>query len=151
VVSAGLVTWWYMTFSRLMHQLEGHNIPGYWRWDTKDEIRLNLHDATNQNYPVTSFASFVFVQLTLSTTGITRRRDTAGRRSCRSSRGWSPASHREGSGSRPQSSHLGFVVDKAELRQVFYEYFGYPSQSFIRPITPQLSVSIIQAWYNRPQ
>jgi hypothetical protein len=28
--------------------------------------------------------------------------------------------------------HLGFVVDKAALMQVFSEYFGYPCQSFHR-------------------
>jgi hypothetical protein len=28
--------------------------------------------------------------------------------------------------------HVGFVVDKAALGQVFYEYFGFPCQSFYR-------------------
>jgi hypothetical protein len=28
--------------------------------------------------------------------------------------------------------HVGFVVDKAALRQVFSEYFGFPCQSFHR-------------------
>jgi hypothetical protein len=27
--------------------------------------------------------------------------------------------------------HVGFVVDKAALEQVFSEYFGFPCQSFI--------------------
>jgi hypothetical protein len=26
--------------------------------------------------------------------------------------------------------HMGFVVDKAALGQVFFEYFGFPCQSF---------------------
>jgi hypothetical protein len=34
-------------------------------------------------------------------------------------------SHRGG----PESSHVGFVMDKVELGQVFSEYFGFPSQS----------------------
>jgi hypothetical protein len=28
--------------------------------------------------------------------------------------------------------HVGFVVDKAALGQVFFEYFGFPCQSFDR-------------------
>jgi hypothetical protein len=30
---------------------------------------------------------------------------------------------------RARSEHVGFVVDKAELGQVFSEYFGFPCQS----------------------
>jgi hypothetical protein len=28
----------------------------------------------------------------------------------------------------PESGHMGFVVDKVALRQVFSEYFGFPFQ-----------------------
>jgi hypothetical protein len=38
------------------------------------------------------------------------------------------ASRRGGPGSRP-GSHVGFVVDKAALEQVFSEYFGFLCQS----------------------
>jgi hypothetical protein len=37
------------------------------------------------------------------------------------------ASHRGGPGSIP--GHVGFVVDKVALEQVFSEYFGFPCQS----------------------
>jgi hypothetical protein len=32
-------------------------------------------------------------------------------------------------GFKPGSSHVGFVVDKVALGQVFSEYFGFPCQS----------------------
>jgi hypothetical protein len=32
-------------------------------------------------------------------------------------------------GFEPGSGHVGFVVDKVALRQVFSEYFGFPCQS----------------------
>jgi hypothetical protein len=32
----------------------------------------------------------------------------------------------------PYEQHVGFVVDKAALWQVFSEYFGFPCQSFHR-------------------
>jgi hypothetical protein len=38
------------------------------------------------------------------------------------------ASYRGGPGLRP-GRHVGFVVDKTALRQVFSEYFGFPCQS----------------------
>jgi hypothetical protein len=42
--------------------------------------------------------------------------------------------------------HVGFVVDKAALGQVFSEYFGFPCQSFPRfPI-----IIITRGWHNRP-
>jgi hypothetical protein len=31
-------------------------------------------------------------------------------------------------GFKPESGHVGFLVDKAALGQVFYEYFGFPYQ-----------------------
>jgi hypothetical protein len=43
---------------------------------------------------------------------------------CHSSGGQSPASHRGGPG------HVGFVVDKVALGQVFSKHFGFPYQSF---------------------
>jgi hypothetical protein len=33
------------------------------------------------------------------------------------------------SGFEPGSLHVGFVVDKVTLGQVFFEYFGFPCQS----------------------
>ena len=30
---------------------------------------------------------------------------------------------------KPGSGHVGFVVDKVALEQVFFEYFGFPCQS----------------------
>jgi hypothetical protein len=50
----------------------------------------------------------------------------------------------------PGSSHVEFVVDTATLRQVSPKYFGFPCHSFIPPVSPQSTPSIIQAWYNRP-
>jgi hypothetical protein len=35
---------------------------------------------------------------------------------------------------RAWSGHVGFVVDKVALGQVFYEYFGFPCQSSIHQI-----------------
>jgi hypothetical protein len=32
-------------------------------------------------------------------------------------------------GFEPGSGHVGFVVDKVSLGQVFYKYFGFPCQS----------------------
>jgi hypothetical protein len=43
-----------------------------------------------------------------------------------SSSGYSPASHRGGPGSIP--GHVGFVVDKVALGQVFSERFCFPCQ-----------------------
>jgi hypothetical protein len=50
-------------------------------------------------------------------------------------------SHGGGQGS--SSGHLGFVVDKVALGQVFSEYFGF------HRLLPRSS-SIIRGWYNRP-
>jgi hypothetical protein len=36
---------------------------------------------------------------------------------------------RGGPGFEPGSGHVGFVVDKVALEQVFSEYFGFPCQS----------------------
>jgi hypothetical protein len=53
------------------------------------------------------------------------------------------ALHSGGSGSKPGSGHVGFVVDKAALMQVFSEYFGFLCQAFHRLL-------IIRGWCNRP-
>jgi hypothetical protein len=45
---------------------------------------------------------------------------------------------------------VGFVVEKVALQQVFSEYFGFPLLSFILPVAPQSSSSIIWGWYSRP-
>jgi hypothetical protein len=46
-------------------------------------------------------------------------------------------------------SHVGFVVDKVALGQVFFGYFGFPPlPNFIPPISPPSP--IIRGWYNRP-
>jgi hypothetical protein len=48
-------------------------------------------------------------------------------------------------------SHVGSVVDRGALGQVFSEYFGFPCHPFIPLITPQSSPSsLIQGWYNMP-
>jgi hypothetical protein len=48
---------------------------------------------------------------------------------CHSSGAYSPASHRGGGrGSIQSKGHVGFVVDKVALKQVFSEYFGFPCQ-----------------------
>jgi hypothetical protein len=67
-----------------------------------------------------------------------------------SSSGWSLASHRGDPGSNPGSSHVGFVVDKVAVGQVFSEYFGFFCQIFIPPISTQSPSPIIQGGYNRP-
>jgi hypothetical protein len=53
-------------------------------------------------------------------------------------------------GFQPGSSHVGTVVDRAALGQVFSEYFNFPCHSFIPLITPQLSPFVIQSWYKWP-
>jgi hypothetical protein len=45
---------------------------------------------------------------------------------------------------------VGFVVDKEALDQLSFQYFYFPCKSFIPPIAPQSSPSIIRGWYNRP-
>jgi hypothetical protein len=47
------------------------------------------------------------------------------------------------------SSHVGFVLDKATLRQVSSEYFGFLCHLFIPLIAPQSSPSVTQSWYNK--
>jgi hypothetical protein len=42
---------------------------------------------------------------------------------------------------------MGFVVDKEELRHVFYQYFDFPYQAF-NQLVHTLS-SIIRGWYDR--
>jgi hypothetical protein len=42
------------------------------------------------------------------------------------------------------------VVDKVALGQVFSEYFGFPCQIFIPPISPESQSPIIRGWYSRP-
>jgi hypothetical protein len=46
-----------------------------------------------------------------------------------SSSGYSLASHGGGPGASPESSHVGFVVDKVALGQVISDYFGFSCQS----------------------
>jgi hypothetical protein len=53
-------------------------------------------------------------------------------------------------GFEPDSSHVGSVVERAALGQVFSEYFGFPCHSFSPLIAAQSSPSIMQGWYNRP-
>jgi hypothetical protein len=48
----------------------------------------------------------------------------------------------------PGSGHVGFMVEKAALAQVFSEYFGFPCQAFRRLLHISF-VSIIQGWYSR--
>jgi hypothetical protein len=52
---------------------------------------------------------------------------------------------------KPGSSHVGFVVDKVALGQVFSEYFGFPCQSsFHQFLHNHHHLSITWGWYNRP-
>jgi hypothetical protein len=47
---------------------------------------------------------------------------------------------------REPGQHVGFLVDKAALEQVFSEYFGFACQSF-----SNFSIIIItRGWHNRP-
>jgi hypothetical protein len=48
----------------------------------------------------------------------------------------------------PGSSHVGFVVDKVELGQVFSEYFGFPCQSLLQQLFHS-PLSIMWGWYDR--
>jgi hypothetical protein len=53
-------------------------------------------------------------------------------------------------GFKSGSIHVGFVVDKVALGQVFSEYFGFPCMPiFIPPISPKSPSPIIRGWYNR--
>jgi hypothetical protein len=60
--------------------------------------------------------------------------------------------HRDGPGFEPGSGHVGFVVDKVALGQVFSEYFGFPCQSLFHKLLhnhPHLSsgaCTIGQKW-----
>jgi hypothetical protein len=47
---------------------------------------------------------------------------------CHSSGGYSPASQPRRPRFEPRSGHVGFVVDKVKLGQVFSECFGFPCQ-----------------------
>jgi hypothetical protein len=47
----------------------------------------------------------------------------------------------------PRSLHVGFVVDKVVLGQVFSEFFGFPCQYII---PPSLSISSSTGMSNRP-
>jgi hypothetical protein len=51
-------------------------------------------------------------------------------------------------GYKPRSVHVGFVVDKMALGQVFSEHFPLPI--LIPPTVPHSSSSILEGWYNRP-
>jgi hypothetical protein len=52
-------------------------------------------------------------------------------------------------GFEPRSGHVGFVVDRVALGQVFSKYFGFPCQFSFPTTDPHSSSSIIQDWYNR--
>jgi hypothetical protein len=54
-------------------------------------------------------------------------------------------------GFEPGSSHVGFVVDKVVLGQVFSEYFSFPANLYSPPISPQSPSPIIWGWYNRAE
>jgi hypothetical protein len=49
----------------------------------------------------------------------------------------------------PGSGHVGFVVEKVALGQVFSQYFGFPCQFSFRQLLHN-HLSIIWGWYNRP-
>jgi hypothetical protein len=66
----------------------------------------------------------------------------AGLRQCLTSGGQSPATHRGGPGSNPETNHVGSVVDGAALGQVSSEYFSLPCHSFIPLIAPQSSFRV---------
>jgi hypothetical protein len=53
---------------------------------------------------------------------------------CHGSGGKSPASHRGGPGSIPGSVHVGLVVDKLALGQVFPRVLRFPFVIFIPPV-----------------
>jgi hypothetical protein len=53
-------------------------------------------------------------------------------------------------GFEPESSHVRYTVNRAALEQVFSVGFGFPCNSFMPIIVPQLSQSIVQGWHNRP-
>jgi hypothetical protein len=47
---------------------------------------------------------------------------------------------------RVRAEHVGFVVDKAALGEVFFEYFGFPANH-----STNFSIIIItRGWHNRP-
>jgi hypothetical protein len=49
-----------------------------------------------------------------------------------------------------EGSHVEFVVDRAVLKQLSFQYFGFPCHSSSPLIAPQPSPCIIQGWYNMP-
>jgi hypothetical protein len=47
--------------------------------------------------------------------------------------------------------HVGFMVNKVALGQIFSEYFGFPCQSsFHQFLHNHYHLSITRGWYNRP-
>jgi hypothetical protein len=53
-------------------------------------------------------------------------------------------------GGKPESGHVGFVVNKVALGQVFSEYFCLPLPIFIPPIALHSQSSINWGLYSRP-
>jgi hypothetical protein len=49
------------------------------------------------------------------------------------------------------SSHVGFVVVKVALGQMYSEYFCFPCHSSFHQFSPQSPSPIIRDWYNRPE
>jgi hypothetical protein len=68
---------------------------------------------------------------------------------CHSSGRESPGFPPRWPGFEPRSGHVGFVVYKVALEQVFFEYFGFPLPILIPPTDPHTSTSIIWDWCNR--
>jgi hypothetical protein len=58
------------------------------------------------------------------------------------------------SGCDSRSDHVGFVVDKVALRQIFSEYLGFPCQFSFHNYTILIIIIIIlnitRGWYSRP-
>jgi hypothetical protein len=50
----------------------------------------------------------------------------------------------------PRSGHVGFIVDKVSLGQVFLLVLRFPLPILIPLTAPDLSSSITWGWYNRP-
>jgi hypothetical protein len=58
----------------------------------------------------------------------------------------------------PRAGHVGFVVGKVRLGQVFSEYFGFPGQFLSHQLLPLITaiiiiiiiIIIVRGCYNRP-
>jgi hypothetical protein len=111
----------------------------------------NLYVRSSALTPVPRADSFygLFVELlTRVTEAMTPALSVYG--ACCSSGGWLSAPHRSALGSRPGLVTYEICGGHSSTVSGFLPLLRFPCQSYIPPIAPQSSPSIMQGWYNRP-